>query len=387
MGWTRSTVYQPAGCHLPSVGQWLRILGEQPLIALNTKIKDLSERYLDALRLRLKSEKRSPGIRQPADRLGAEALARGLDTLALARIHEKALRVLTPANCSAVALRKIRRQSSFFFLEVLTPIENSNRRLKREIVQRKAAESALLKSEQHYLALLKQSRAMELRLRLLSRGILSAQEEERKKISRELHDQIAQMLAGINVHLATFNEAATQGRMGLSRKIRNTQRMVEKSVKVVHRFAHELRPPVLDELGLIAAFQSYLKAFTERTGIRVHLTASAGIDELSNDKRTVLYRVAQAALTNVGQHAEATRVTITVLKTADAVQMNVRDNGKAFDVEQRLYSGKNKRLGVIGMQERVEMVGGTFSIKSAPADGTAISVCIPLRGSRAPFSP
>ena len=88
------------------------------------------------------------------------------------------------------------------FLEALTPIEHSNRRLKREIVQRKAAEAALLKSEQHYLSLLKQSRAMELQLRHLSRQILSAQEEERKKISRELHDQIAQMLAGINVHLA-----------------------------------------------------------------------------------------------------------------------------------------------------------------------------------------
>lgn len=227
---------------------------------------------------------------------------------------------------------------------------------------------------------------MELRLRLLSHRILSAQEEERKKISRELHDQIAQMLAGINVHLATFNGAAARGRVGLSRKIRDTQRMVEKSVKVVHRFAQELRPPVLDDLGLIPAFQSFLKNFTERTGIRVHLKASAGIDELNSDKRTVLYRVAQAALTNVGQHAEATRVTITVLKTADAVKMDVQDNGKAFDVERRLYSGKNKRLGVVGMRERVEMVGGTFNIKSAPGDGTAIAVQIPLRGSKAPFS-
>ncbi len=343
--------------------------------------------YLDALRLHLKGGARAQGIRQPAVGLGDEALARGLETLDLARIHEHALRALTPANCSAVTLRKIRRQSSFFFLEALTPIENSNRRLKREIVQRKAAEAALLKSEQHYLSLLKQSRAMERRLRLLSRRILSAQEEERKKISRELHDQVAQMLAGINVHLATFNGAATKSRVGLSRKIRNTQRMVEKSVKVVHRFAQELRPPVLDELGLIPAFQSYLKNFLERTGIRVHLTASAGIDELSSDKRTVLYRVAQAALTNVGQHAEATRVTIAVLKTADAVRMDVHDNGKAFDVERRLYSGNYKRLGVIGMRERVEMVGGTFSIKSAPGDGTAISVHIPLRRSQTPLNP
>ncbi len=352
---------------------------------MKSKPNTLSDRYLEALRLRLAGEPRPPGTRRPADGLGDEALAGGLETLDLARIHERALRALTPAKCSAQVLRRIQRRSGAFFLEALTPIENSNRRLKREIVQRKAAEAALLKSEQHSLALLKQSRAMELRLRLLSRQILSAQEEERKKISRELHDQIAQMLAGINVHLATFNGAAARGRVGLSRRIRNTQRMVENSVKVVHRFAQELRPPVLDDLGLIPAFQSYLKNFTERTGIRVHLTASAGIDELNGDKRIVLYRVAQAALTNVGQHAEATRVTIAVLKTADAVKMEVHDNGKAFDVERRLYSGTNKRLGVVGMRERVEMVGGTFSIKSAPGDGTAVAVQIPLRGTKVPF--
>lgn len=347
---------------------------------LNKKTINWSGRYLEALRARLRrGSGRAP---RAAGKLGGEAVALGLETLDLARIHEEALMALTPADCSARELGQIRRRSSLFFLETLTPVEESNRHLKREILRRERAEAALIKSEQHYRGLLKQSLVMEQRLRLLSHRILSAQEEERKKISRELHDQIAQMLAGINVHLATFKGAAAISTVGLNRKIRNTQRMVEKSVRTVHRFARELRPPVLDDLGLIPAVQSYLKHFTERTGILVRLTISAKIEELHSDKRTVLYRVAQAALTNVGQHAEATGIDLGITLTGDVAEMTVHDNGRGFDVDRVFFSPKNKRLGLIGMRERVEMVGGDFNIKSIAGEGTAIKVRIPVYSGR-----
>ena len=135
--------------------------------------------------------------------------------------------------------------------------------LKQEIAQRKSVEESLRQSEQHYSQLLEQSRQLQEQLRHLSRQILSAQEEERKKISRELHDVIAQTLTGINVRLAALKKEATINTKGLRTKIARTQRLVEKSVDIVHRFARELRPTVLDDLGLIPALHSFMKAFHE----------------------------------------------------------------------------------------------------------------------------
>jgi len=240
-------------------------------------------------------------------------------------------------------------------------------------------EVALRKSERHYSQLLAQSRILQEQLRQLSRQILSAQEDERRKISRELHDVIAQTLTGINVQLAALKTEATVNTKGLDRKIASTQRLVEKSVDIVHQFARELRPALLDDLGLIPALHSYLKDFTKRTGIHIRLTTfpPARIQQLDNAKRTVLYRVAQAALTNVAQHAQADRVAVNFHKLRSGIRMEIHDNGKSFVVERVLLAKRNKRLGLLGMRERVEMVGGTFCVESSPAQGTLIRVEIP----------
>ena len=142
---------------------------------------------------------------------------------------------------------------------------------------------------------------------MLSRQLLLAQEEERKKISRELHDVIAQTLTGINVRLATLKNKASFNTKGLERNIARTQRLVEHSVNIVHRFARELRPTVLDDLGLIPALHTFMKRFREQTGIRVSLSAFAAVEHVNGDKRTVLYRVAQEALNNVARHAQASQ--------------------------------------------------------------------------------
>ena len=199
----------------------------------------------------------------------------------------------------------------------------SNRQLQREIVQRKSVEESLRKSEQHYSQLLEQSRHMQEQLRLLSRQLLSAQEEERKKISRELHDDIAQTLTGINVRLAALKNEATLNTKGLERNIARTQRLVEQSVDIVHRFARELRPTVLDDLGLIPALHTFMKHFPGRTGVRVSLTAFAEVEQLNGDKRTVLFRVAQEALTNVARHAQASRVEV---KHSETGRRRLHDN-------------------------------------------------------------
>jgi signal transduction histidine kinase len=254
----------------------------------------------------------------------------------------------------------------------------TNRELKQEIARRQVVEEALKKSEKHYSQLFEQSRHMQEQLRLLSRQLLSVQEEERKKISRELHDVIAQTLTSINLRLATLKVNATVNTKGLRRNITRTQQLVEHSVNIVHRFARQLRPTVLDDLGLIPALQLFMKGFKEETGIHVSLSTFAAVKQVNGDKGTVLYRVAQEALNNVARHAQATRVDVSVQKLDDAVCMKIKDNGKGFLTESVLHSNRPKRLGLLGMRERLEMVNGNFTIESVRGKGTTILAQIPL---------
>lgn len=254
----------------------------------------------------------------------------------------------------------------------------SNRKLEQEIVRRQAVEESLKQSEQHQSRLLEQSRQMQEQLRQLSRQVLQAQEEERKRISRELHDVIAQTLTGINLRLATLKKEAGLNTEGFDRNIARTQLLVGKSVDIVHQFARELRPAVLDDLGLIPALHSFMKDFTTQTGVRTRLTAFAGVEQLDTARRTVFFRVAQEALTNVARHAQASRVEISIRKQPDCLCMKIKDDGKSFQVERVLHGKGSKRLGLLGMRERMEMVGGSFVIESAPGQGTTIQVEIPF---------
>jgi signal transduction histidine kinase len=372
----------------------------------NTKFS-LSRRYQADLRAHLR--KGSSDTSHRAERLGIKAVSEGLETLALASMHEEALLSLMPSNCTTAVRDRTVKNAGVFFLNVLLPIEKtrrttveyvaqlkrsngslqqrtaeltaSNRLLKIEVVQRKSAEKSLRASEQEHRELLKEAREMQRRLRHLSHQVLLAQEEERKEISRELHDEIVQTLTGINVQLATLKIESGLNKESISRHIDHTQRLVEKSVNIVHKFARDLRPTLLDDLGLIPALHAYMKTFTERTGLRIGFSAFAGIEKLRNDKRTVLYRVAQAALVNIAEHAQASSVGVSIKSLPQAVLMEINDDGKSFDVAHVLDSRRNKRLGLIGMRERVEMVGGTFNVESAVGRGTTISALLPFKRS------
>ncbi|MCX6865110.1 MAG: sensor histidine kinase, partial [Verrucomicrobia bacterium] len=206
---------------------------------------------------------------------------------------------------------------------------------------------------------------------------LSVQEEERRKISRELHDVIAQTLSGINVRLATLKTESAGSIAELHKKISSTQRLVEKSVDIVHRFARELRPTVLDDLGLIPALQSFMKGFMEDTGIRVSFKVFAGIEEANGTTRTMLYRVAQEALNNVARHAKASQVEVSIKYLDGIIHMDIKDDGQGFDADGKSNPKQHNRLGLIGMRERVEMVGGTFRVESTPGNSTTVHVEIP----------
>ncbi|MCX6894183.1 MAG: histidine kinase, partial [Verrucomicrobia bacterium] len=222
---------------------------------------NLSQRYQDALRTHLKQGQQAS--LESARGLASQALAAGLRRLDLAKLHEQTLVAeLLPGSSSRKRAALI-KQAGIFFAVAITPIAKtqrsvqeatahlkkivealsrrtvelaaSNLELSLEISQRKAVEAALKKSERHYSQLLEQSECLQEQLRQLSRQILSAQEDERKRISRELHDVIAQTLTGINIRLATLKKEAAINTKGLDQNIARTQRLVEKSVDIVHR--------------------------------------------------------------------------------------------------------------------------------------------------------
>lgn len=370
------------------------------------KANEVSRRYVAALQQHL--AKRRPASLRTAVELGRQAAAGGLGTSDLAKIHANALiGLVSPTESSRTTDGKMMRAAPFF-AEALKPFERTHRaaaeknghlgrmkrtmrqrtvaladakrRLKREFARRTSLERALKKSEQHYGELLARSRRMQEHLRRLSREILSTQEQERTRISRELHDEIGQTLTAINVKLATLKKEATVTAKGFRNAISSTQRLVERSMNKVHRFARELRPPLLDDLGLIPALHSHMKSFTKRTGIPVRFTTFAGVEKMSLDRRTVLYRVAQEAFANIAKHAHASLVTVDIQRVRSLVRMRIHDNGTSFDAKRMLAAKAIDRLGLLGMRERVEMIGGTFALDSKPGSGTTLRAQVPFGG-------
>ena len=240
-----------------------------------------------------------------------------------------------------------------------------------------ASIESIKQGKEEYRQLFLEGQTMQGKLSQLTRQIITAQEEERKEISRELHDEVVQTLVGINVELAALNKGNSVGVLHLKQKIAHTQRIVENSVNAVHRFARGLRPAVLDDLGLIPALHAFSKNLTGRKKLKIRITAFGGAEELGGAERTVLFRVAQEALTNVVRHAHATQVELNIREVSGMVRMEIRDNGQSFPVEKTIQA-KSNRLGLVGMKERIEMVGGTLSIGSAVGQGTTVRAEIPF---------
>jgi PAS domain S-box-containing protein len=257
-------------------------------------------------------------------------------------------------------------------------LADANNDLRQEIVRRQAVEKSLKKSEQHQGQLLARSQIMQEKLRHLSRLILQAQEEERKRISLELHDVIAQTLTGINLQLSALAKQARLSPDNFEQSLAQTQRLVEASVDIVHQFSRDLRPAVLDDLGLIPALHTFMKGFTAQTGVRTHLTAFAGVEHLDTAGRTALFRVAQEALTNVARHAQASSVEVSIHKFPDCICMKIKDDGKSFQAQRLMKAKGSTRLGLLGMKERLEMIGGHFDVESIRGEGTTIQAQIPL---------
>lgn len=213
-------------------------------------------------------------------------------------------------------------------------------------------------------------------LRAVASQVINAQEEERKRIARELHDDTAQILFAQLLRLTALKSSPNQ-------EVRLTaaalEEMTVEALEAVRRLALELRPPALDDLGLHAALADLGQRFSEQLDFPVEIATRGPRGRLPGEVELVLYRVAQEALTNIAKHAVATRVRIDLERQTDDVTLSVIDDGIGFEPKRETAGdGRGLGLGLFGMAERVSLVGGTFSIWSQPERGTEIFAFIPL---------
>lgn len=209
-------------------------------------------------------------------------------------------------------------------------------------------------------------------LHRLSARLVSAQEEERRKLSRELHDEIGQSMSALLVELGNLSSVLPPENAALQERVQAVKRLAENNVVVLRNLSLLLRPSMLDDLGLAPALKWQAREVARRTGIKVKVDAEDVPDHLPDEVRTCIYRVVQEALHNVTRHSKATHVRVTVTHEESRVSVRIHDDGVGFPAPQE------KGMGILGMEERVRHLGGSFHIESGHGQGTAISILLPL---------
>lgn len=216
--------------------------------------------------------------------------------------------------------------------------------------------------------------AAEQELRGLSRQLVRAQEEERKSISRELHDEVGQMLTGLRMELRSLQDLRTAPEADFSEHLDGAKRLAEQSLRALRDLAMGLRPSMLDDLGLGSAVQWQARQFSKHTGIPVNVQIENVPPGLAERHRTCVYRLVQEALTNCARHAHARHIDVQVLGQNGRILVAVKDDGVGFDTAHI----RGRGLGLIGIQERVLELGGKVTLVSQPNQGSAVSVSIPV---------
>jgi two-component system sensor histidine kinase UhpB len=214
------------------------------------------------------------------------------------------------------------------------------------------------------------------RLHWLSQQILQAQEEERARIARELHDEAAQWLTSLLIRQRLLLRNLPPE---MRPEVEELQRMTAAALEHLRRIAMELRPAILDDLGLVEALRWQAEEFQKQTGVPITLRVQGRIERLPRQVELVLYRVAQEALTNITRHARATRVEVTLNCSTEQLELFIADDGVGFDPE-AVRRSRARSLGLMGMAERLALIGGTLEIDSAPGKGTRIRARVPAGG-------
>ena len=215
------------------------------------------------------------------------------------------------------------------------------------------------------------------RLRALSRRLLEVQEEERGRLARDLHDDIGQVLTALKIQLESLQRA---GDPALRVRIAEGVETVQHTLERVRQLSLSLRPPQLDDLGLAAALRSHLDRQAGVAGLAPHFDAAEAPQDIEPDTETACFRVAQEAINNVLRHARAHNLWVRLFVAGGRLALSVRDDGRGFDldgVRRRAASGAS--LGLVGMEERIALAGGSFELRAAPGQGTVLLATFPLQ--------
>lgn len=210
--------------------------------------------------------------------------------------------------------------------------------------------------------------------------VLSAQEEERKRIARELHDETSQVLASLVIGLEQLQKrmpGSIPDCLGCKQEANRLKSVTEKSLDELHRLVFNLRPSLLDDMGLKSALSWLLREQVEKKGLKLEVNMEGSDALIPDEIEIVLFRVAQEGITNIMKYANAALVTFNLIITENNAELEILDDGIGFDPA-AVARDKEKRLGLFGMQERVELFYGTFKLESLPGRGTSIQVSIPF---------
>jgi PAS domain S-box-containing protein len=230
----------------------------------------------------------------------------------------------------------------------------------RDVTERVRAEDALRRSKED--------------IRELALAASTAREQEKSRIARELHDELGQALTALKIDVAWLREKLSVQDTVLREKLSAMQVLLDGTVAATRRISADLRPLVLDDLGLVAGADWLVQGFTNRTGVPCELVIGQGDLDLRDPHATTLFRVLQESLTNVAKHSQATQVEVILEREGDEVVLTVRDNGRGFSTED---PARPSSFGLVGLRERAALMSGRVEIESAPGQGTRIEMRLP----------
>jgi two-component system sensor histidine kinase UhpB len=227
-------------------------------------------------------------------------------------------------------------------------------------------------------SLVKELNERNLELRALSEQAINALEEERKQIALTLHDDTGQSLSMVIINLERLENQIPGDEPGLHEKLADTRHLAQSALANLRKIVFGLRPTILDDLGLLPAIRWYARANLEDAGIMVQVSGDNEFDSLSPQITSTLFRIAQEAINNIIRHSAATSAEISIINQGNNVVLEVKDDGQGFDPGSvREQALQLQHLGILGMQERAELVGGTIDLASTPGSGTRILIIVP----------
>ncbi|GEM_PF-3492735 len=212
-------------------------------------------------------------------------------------------------------------------------------------------------------------------IRELSEHVIYVREENKKKIAREMHDELGQQITVMKIQVAWLNSKLQPVDDDIRQRLQNLDEILNDSLKSIRRISAELRPSLLDDLGLIAALEWHLKEVGLKLGVQVKFVAKLNEPDLAENSKTALFRIVQESLTNIARHAKATNVSVKLIDKQNTLILTIKDDGVGINLQELKHT---KTMGIVGMRERAVMIGGVFSVESSLGKGTVITVTVPL---------